>query len=113
MPTKSQIVRFRTQVATAVAAVGRYQVRLFKNGAGFLTIYDATVSTAGNPLVMSGRLWMSPADRVMAPGIITIIVVFAGANFTLEYSQFILSRLKWWENRERYGRRAQLGTPEQ
>ena len=86
-PTKNQTTRFKTQVYTDVAAVGRYQLTGFKNGSAQKVIYDQTVSTAGNPLMMTGEWFDVPSGPGDGTGDYYTVVITAAPNFTLDTSQ--------------------------
>jgi hypothetical protein len=83
-PSKKQTIRFKAQVVTQSAGAVNYSLFLYKNGAPLLMIASTTVNTAGQPLVLSGEGFDVPSGPGYGAGDYYWIVVFAGANFTLD-----------------------------
>lgn len=54
-PLRNQAVRFRTQIYTGSAPIGRYTLLLFKNGAQLAVLFDQQNGVAGQPILMQGE----------------------------------------------------------
>lgn len=60
IPLRNQITQFTTQVYTASAPVGQYQLLLYKNGSLLAVLASETVSTAAQPLALVGSFYDTP-----------------------------------------------------